>query len=52
MFSAQHDTWRLRPAIVEGTKQIAPVTAIRDLDTPRLLTDRHHLQLSSASPAL
>jgi len=24
-------------AVVEGTKQIAPLTAIRDLDTPRLL---------------
>jgi len=32
-----HNTWGLRPAVVDGTQQIAPVTAIRDLDTLRLL---------------
>ncbi|MGF6888145.1 hypothetical protein ABIA39_006658 [Nocardia sp. GAS34] len=34
-----HNKWGLRPAVVEGTKQIAPLTAFHDLDTPRLLTD-------------
>jgi hypothetical protein len=32
-----HNIWGLRPAVVEGTKEIAPLTAIRDLDSPRLL---------------
>ncbi|WP_433566096.1 hypothetical protein ACQP1O_13215 [Nocardia sp. CA-151230] len=32
-----HNIWGLRPAVVDGTDQIAPVTAFRDLDTPRLL---------------
>ncbi|NKY25083.1 hypothetical protein [Nocardia gamkensis] len=32
-----HNTWGLRPAVVNGTDQISPVTAYRDLDTPRLL---------------
>src|SRR5213592_2080093 len=32
-----HNIWGLRPAIVEGTKEIAPLTGFRDLDTPRLL---------------
>ena len=32
-----HNTWGLRPAVVEGTKEIAPLTAFRDLDTPGLL---------------
>ena len=32
-----HNTWGLRPAVVEGTGEIAPLTAFRDLDTPRLL---------------
>src|SRR5882757_1974364 len=34
-----HNIWGLRPAVVEGTKEIAPLTAIRDLDGPRLLDD-------------
>jgi hypothetical protein len=34
-----HNTWGLRPAVVEGTKEIAPLTGFRDLDSPRLLTD-------------
>ena len=32
-----HNIWGLRPAVVEGTAEIAPLTAFRDLDTPRLL---------------
>ena len=32
-----HNTWGLRPAVVEGTHEIKPLTAFRDLDTPRLL---------------
>ena len=32
-----HNIWGLRPAVVEGTKEIAPLTGIRDLDTARLL---------------
>lgn len=36
-----HNTWGLRPAVVdgEGDKAIAPLTAYHDLDTPGLLTD-------------
>lgn len=34
-----HNTWGLRPALVEGTNQIAPLTGFRDLDGPGLLTD-------------
>ena len=33
-----HNKWGLRPAIVEGTNEIAPLTGFRDLDAPRLLT--------------
>jgi hypothetical protein len=32
-----HNTWGLRPAVVDGTNEIAPLTAERDLDTPQLL---------------
>ena len=32
-----HNRWGLRPAVVEGTKEIAPLTAVRDLDAARLL---------------
>jgi hypothetical protein len=32
-----HNTWGLRPAVVEGTKEIAPLTAVRDLDAAHLL---------------
>ena len=32
-----HNAWGLRPAVVDGTNEIAPLTAFRDLDTPRLL---------------
>jgi hypothetical protein len=32
-----HNRWGLRPAVVEGTKQITPLTAVRDLDAARLL---------------
>ncbi len=34
-----HNTWGLRPAVIKGTKEIAPVTAFRDLDQPGLLKD-------------
>ena len=34
-----HNKWGLRPAVVEGTNEIAPLTAFRDLDTPGLLND-------------
>ena len=34
-----HNTWGLRPAVVDGTKDIAPLTAFRDLDGPGLLVD-------------
>jgi hypothetical protein len=32
-----HNTWGLRPAVVEGTSEIAPLNAFRDLDGLRLL---------------
>jgi hypothetical protein len=32
-----HNKWGLRPAVVEGTTEIARLTGFRDLDTPRLL---------------
>jgi len=34
-----HNKWGLRPAVVEGTSQIAPLTGYRDLDAARLLAD-------------
>ncbi len=34
-----NNIWGLRPAVVDGTRRIAPLTAFRDLDTPRLLDD-------------
>jgi len=34
-----HNIWGLRPAVVEGTKQIAPLSCSPDLDTAGLLTD-------------
>ena len=34
-----HNVWGLRPAVVEGTREIAPLTGFRDLDSPRLLDD-------------
>jgi len=34
-----YNKWGLRPAVVEGTNAIAPLTGFRDLDTPRLLDD-------------
>lgn len=34
-----HNTWGLRPAVVDDTKDIAPLTAFRDLDGPGLLVD-------------
>jgi hypothetical protein len=32
-----HNKWGLRPAVVEGTSEISPLTGIRDLDGARLL---------------
>lgn len=32
-----HNTWGLRPAVVEQSREIAPLTAHRDLDAPKLL---------------
>ena len=32
-----YNTWGLRPAVVEGTTEIAPLRGFRDLDGPRLL---------------
>ncbi|CDP81807.1 MULTISPECIES: hypothetical protein [Mycolicibacterium] len=34
-----HNTWGLRPAVVTGTTEIAPLTTVRDLDSLGLLTD-------------
>jgi hypothetical protein len=34
-----HNTWGLRPAVVEGTTEIAPLNGFRDLDSARLLDD-------------
>ncbi|MGV0809353.1 hypothetical protein [Mycolicibacterium setense] len=33
------NVWGLRPAVVAGTTEIAPLTALRDLDSPGLLAD-------------
>ena len=32
-----HNLWGLRPALVKGTKEIAPLTAFRDIDKLGLL---------------
>ncbi len=34
-----HNTWGLRPAVVDGTKDIFPLTKFGDLDEPGLLKD-------------
>ncbi|MDH6197283.1 hypothetical protein M2272_003936 [Mycobacterium frederiksbergense] len=34
-----HNTWGLRPAVVEGTNQIAPLTGYRDIDNAGLLAN-------------
>ena len=34
-----HNTWGLRPALVKGTKEIAPLTAFRDIDKLGLLNN-------------
>lgn len=34
-----HNVWGLRPAVVAGSTEIAPLTAVRDLDSPGLLAD-------------
>lgn len=45
-----HNTWGLRPATVEGTKQIVPLTAFRDLDSAGLLRDVSTLALHPHLP--
>ncbi len=43
-----HNTWGLRPAVVEGTtNQIAPLTAFHDLDETRTAGRCDHVQLPS-----
>ncbi len=32
-----HNIWGLRPAVIEGTREIAPLNGFRDLDSSRLL---------------
>ena len=44
--------WGLRPAVVKGTKEIAPLTAFRDLDKLGLLNNVTHIQLPPALAAL
>ena len=34
-----HNTWGLRPAVINGTEEIAPLNGFRDLDGARLLDD-------------
>jgi hypothetical protein len=34
-----HNTWGLRPAVVDGTTEIAPLNGLRDLDAAGLLRD-------------
>lgn len=34
-----HNTWGLRPAVIDGTAEIAPLTTFRDLDDRGLLRD-------------
>jgi hypothetical protein len=34
-----HNTWGLRPAVVEGTRDIQPLNGFRDFDGPGLLKD-------------
>ena len=45
-----HNTYGLRPAVVKGTKQIAPLTAFRDLDKPGLLKNVPTLNFHSHLP--
>src|SRR4029450_305147 len=49
-----HNTWGLRPAVVDGTKEIAPLTGFRDVDTARLLdtvtTFNFHPHLPHSEP--
>ena len=47
-----HNIWGLRPAVVEGTKEIAPLTAIPRPRHPAAARQRHHLQLPPAPAAL
>ena len=47
-----HNTYGLRPALVKGTKEIAPLTAFRDIDKLGLLKNVPTLELPSAPAAL
>ena len=46
-----HNKWGLRPAVVDGTNQIAPLTALRDLDA-LAARQRHDVQLPPPPAAL
>jgi hypothetical protein len=43
-----HNTWGLRPAVVPGTRQVAPLTQFRDQDRPGLLKDVTALRADDA----
>jgi hypothetical protein len=45
-----HNTWGLRPATVEGTRQIVPLTRFHDLDSAGLLKDVTTLALHPHLP--
>ncbi len=47
-----HNIWGLRPAVVEGTKDIAPLTGHPRPRHPAAARQRHHLQLPPAPAAL
>ncbi len=47
-----HNTWGLRPAVVEGTKEIAPLTGFRDAGHRATARQRHHIQLPPAPSPL
>ncbi len=47
-----NNVWGLRPAVVKGTKDIAPLTAFRDLDKLGLLKNVTDVQFPPALAAL
>ena len=47
-----HNTYGLRPAVVKGTNEIAPLTPFHDLDSAWPLEGRADVQFPSASAAL
>ncbi len=47
-----HNKWGLRPAVVEGTKEIAPLTGFSDLDAREAARQRHDIQLPPPPTAL